>query len=176
MLISSTLISDNAIPTLAHAPKSGMTLMPAAAIQPVRRKSLRVEPVRASPMTISLARELRSEATIISIRGEVEEESRVPVAGPAAARRVRVASRISWRNFVTALERLRHPVQGLSIDSKSSVLASSREIGRSSFGGAAGIDRAPWDAVNGGIEIRRKNDETERPMTRSILTSLGVLM
>ena len=30
--------------------------------------------------------------------------------------------------------------------------------------------------MNGGIEIRRKIDQTERPMTRSILTALGVLM
>jgi len=60
--------------------------MPAAIIPPVRKKSLRVEPVRASPMTISLARDVRSEATIISIRRRAVTRTREHVGLNRAAK------------------------------------------------------------------------------------------
>ena len=55
MLISSTLVMGPGAPTVAQAERSGATLIPAASIPPVFKKSLRVVPMppRASPMPIS---------------------------------------------------------------------------------------------------------------------------
>ena len=44
MLISSTLMGSPGV-TVAHAESSGATLIPAASIPPVRKNSLRVEPL-----------------------------------------------------------------------------------------------------------------------------------
>ena len=55
MVASSTAGSERAAPVVAHAPSSGIALIPASAMPPVRTNSLRVDRAPAEPARVAMA-------------------------------------------------------------------------------------------------------------------------